>query len=139
MTKKYLIPSALLALLSSCGNTQLEHCENEFDPVEKGNVDSLNAQKGEVISTIPEGGSAETMMQEAAAYREENTDSISSTPLPSDIDESGEAVAAEEGAEISISEKVEREQLEETDRRASEEAQRQSKERERKALEEMGN
>lgn len=132
--------SALLSLLCSCGNNKIEHCTNEYDPVAKGNVDSLNnAQKGEVISDIPEAGIAEQVLDEADQLEKAATDSLPATPLPSDIDESGEVIAPEKGAEASISEKAEQEEIGEINRRTSEEAQREQAERQRRAIEQMGN
>ena len=92
--------ATLLSLLCSCGNNKIEHCTNEYDPVAKGNVDSLNnAQKGEVISEIPEAGIAEQVLDEADKLEKEETDSVITAPLPSDIDESGELIAPEKGGE----------------------------------------
>lgn len=130
----------LLGFLCSCGDTQIEHCTNEYDPVAKGNVDSLNnAQKGEVISEIPEAGIAEQVLDEADKEEKAMPDSLAGALLPSDIDESGEVIAPEKGGEVSISEKVEQEEIGETNRRTSEEAKREQAERQRKALEQMGN
>lgn len=128
--------SLALLLLSACGNTQIEHCTNEYDPVAKGNVDSLNAQKGEVISEIPDAGIAEQVLDEAKK-QQEMADSVTS-PSPSDIDESGEVIPPEEGGPASLSEQAAIEEIEEINRRTSEEARRQAEERQRKALEEMG-
>lgn len=135
--KKMTLPVACALMLTACGNTQIEHCTNEYDPVAKGNVDSLNAQKGEVISEIPDAGIAEQVLEEAK--KEQEMADTTATVVPSDIDESGELVLPEEGGEVSISEQAEREEIEEVNRRTSEEARRQAEERQRKALEEMGN
>lgn len=138
MKKPLLISAALLlGLLTSCGDTQLEHCTNEYDPVVKGNVDSMNSQKGEVVSQIPDAGIAEQVLDEAEK-EETLPDSLQTETLPSDIDESGELIAPEQGGEASLSEKAELEQIgEDVNRRTSEEAQREQAERQRKALEEM--
>lgn len=135
--KKIAVSVASALLLTACGNTQIEHCTNEYDPVAKGNVDSLNAQKGEVISEIPDAGIAEQVLDEAKKEQEEAD--TTATVQPSDIDESGEVILPEEGGEVSISEQAELEEIEDINRRTSEEARRQAEERQRRALEEMGN
>lgn len=136
-TFRFILSAAVLSTLCACGDTQIEHCTNEYDPVAKGNVDSLNAQKGEIVSQIPEAGIAEKVLDEARQEQAKG-DSLP-TVMPSDIDESGEVVMPETGGEISISEQVDLEGIEDINRRTSEEAKRQAEERQRKALEEMGN
>lgn len=133
----YISVCAALGLLTSCGNTQIEHCTNEYDPVEKGNVDSMNAQKGEVVSEIPEAGEAERILDEAIREQQQATDSVAAQ---AEYDENGELIAPEEGSVISISEQVELEQIGSVNenRRTSEQAKREQAERERRALEEMG-
>lgn len=121
-----------LFLLTSCGDTQIEHCKNVYNPVEKGNVDSITARRGEVVSEIPTSGSGEELLREA----QQPTDSLRRASQPSDFDESGEGVLSEQGGAVSASD-VEA-NIEDVNRRTSEEAQREAAERQRKALEEMG-
>ncbi|MCM1005161.1 MAG: hypothetical protein NC402_02565 [Prevotella sp.] len=143
MKKPSLYISALAALwlLTACGDTQIEHCTNEYDPVEKGNVDSLNAEKGEVVSEIPEAGEAEKVLDEAKKEQGLPQDSLNIELSTAEYDENGELIAPEQGAEISLSEQAELEvigEVKDKNRRTSEEAKREQAERERKALEEMG-
>lgn len=135
--KKLTLPVAAAFLLTACGNTQIEHCSNVYDPVEKGNVDAMNADKGEVISEIPTEGAAEEILKEGADPAAAN-DSISEGISPSDVDENGEVIAPEEGGKASLSEQAELEQIDEnTNRRTSDEARRKQEEAQRRALEEM--
>lgn len=135
--KKLTLPVAAVFLLTACGNTQIEHCSNVYDPVEKGNVDAMNADKGEVISEIPTEGAAEEILKEGADPAAAN-DSISEGISPSDVDENGEVIAPEEGGKASLSEQAELEQIDEnTNRRTSDEARRKQEEAQRRALEEM--
>lgn len=135
--KKLTLPVTAAFLLTACGNTQIEHCSNVYDPVEKGNVDAMNADKGEVISEIPTEGAAEEILKEGADPAAAN-DSISEVISPSDVDENGEVIAPEEGGKASLSEQAELEQIDEnTNRRTSDEARRKQEEAQRRALEEM--
>ena len=135
--KKLTLPVAAAFLLTACGNTQIEHCSNVYDPVEKGNVDAMNADKGEVISEIPTEGAAEEILKEGADPAAAN-DSISEGISPSDVDENGEVIAPEEGGKASLSEQAELEQIDEnTNRRTSDDARRKQEEAQRRALEEM--
>lgn len=125
-----LIMCAGISLLTACGDTQIEHCKNVYNPVEKGNVDSISAQRGEVVSEIPTSGSAEELMREA----QKPADSMTYNPQPSDFDENGEEIAPgnDVGGEVTTV------NIEDINRRTSEEAQKEAAERQRKALEEMG-
>ncbi|MCM1319393.1 MAG: hypothetical protein NC217_03315 [Muribaculaceae bacterium] len=137
----YISSLAVIAMLSSCGDTQIEHCTNEYDPVEKGNVDSLSAKKAEVVSEIPEAGEAEKALNEAKNEQSMATDSIGNS-IGTEYDEEGNVITPETGGEISLSEQAQLEEIGEVankNRRTSEEAQREQAERQRKALEEMNN
>ena len=144
--KKLTLPVAAAFLLTACGNTQIEHCSNVYDPVEKGNVDAMNADKGpkynpffipKMIADIPTEGAAEEILKEGADPAAAN-DSISEGISPSDVDENGEVIAPEEGGKASLSEQAELEQIDEnTNRRTSDEARRKQEEAQRRALEEM--
>lgn len=127
-----LVLGAGLFLFTSCGDTQIEHCKNVYNPVEKGNVDSITAARGEVVSEIPTSGSGEELLREAQLP----SDSVRRALQPSDFDESGEVVAPEQGVAVpDVDVNVD---IEDVNRRTSEEAQREAAERQRKALEEMG-
>ena len=125
----YMVVVLALGLLAACGNTQLEHCTNAYDPVEKGNVDSMNQQQGEVVSEIPSAGAGQEAMREA------ENDTTKNGPAPSEVDENGELVGADESLEQG--QQLVNEE-EEVNRRTSEAAQREAEERQRRALEEMG-
>lgn len=133
----YFTAAALASLLSACGDTQIEHCTNEYDPVEKGNVDALNADKREVVSEIPEAGIADQVIEETRR-EEAQTDSLG-TPV-TEVDENGEVVLPEEGAQATPSEQVEKEEMkriEESNRRTGDKALRDQRKREEEALKAM--
>lgn len=136
----YVFALAMSLGLVSCGDTQIEHCTNEYDPVEKGSVDSINAQKGEIVSEIPQAGEAEKLLNEAKREQVASPDSTANISV-AEYDENGELIAPEQGGEVSLTEQAELEALDEVvneNRRTSEAAQREQAERQRRALEEMG-